>query len=134
MTYHICIYSNVVLFITSKGARGTESPPPFLTFCSYIHFQYNFFISLLFHHFFLIWTWPCPYSYNLMLRATYMCRRLLYIGSTHVKRFRKMGWVSIPPKFIKVLWQSFRCRFTRSKNFDKVLDVGSHDQRTLSKF
>ena len=31
-------------------------------------------ISLLFHLFLLILTCSCPYSYNLMLTATYMCR------------------------------------------------------------
>jgi len=42
--------------------------------------------------------------------------------SESVKVFRKIGWVSIPSKSIKVLWQSFWCRFTRSKNFDQVFD------------
>ena len=41
--------------------------------------------------------------------------------SKSVKVFlRKIGWVSIPSKSIKVLWQSCWCRFT--------------DQRTLTKF
>ena len=118
MTYHICIYSNVVLFITSKGARGTELPPPFLTFCSYIHFQYNFFIiSSLFPYFNL--------SVSIFIQSyvksnLHVSTLIIYIGSTHVKLFRKIGWVSIPPKSIKVLSQSFR--FTRSKNFDQVFD------------
>ena len=47
---------------------------PFLTFClpSYL-FSIN--ISLLFLLFFLNLTCLCPYSYNLILTATYMCRR-----------------------------------------------------------
>ena len=50
-------------------------------------------------------------------------RKNVLIGqfpSKSVKDFRKIGWVSIPSKSIKVLWQSFWCRFTRSKNFVKV--------------
>jgi hypothetical protein len=39
--------------------------------------------------------------------------------SKSIKVFRKIGWVSIPSKSIKVHWQSFWCRFTRSKNFVK---------------
>ena len=39
--------------------------------------------------------------------------------SNSVKVFRKIGWVSILSKSNKVLWQSFSCRFTRSKNFVK---------------
>jgi hypothetical protein len=37
--------------------------------------------------------------------------------SKFVKGFRKIGWISIPSKSIKV--------------FDKVFDAGLHDQRTL---
>jgi hypothetical protein len=46
-----------------------------------------------------------------------------------IKVFIKIGWVSIPSKSIRVLWQSFWCSFTRSKktltkclmkNFDRV--------------
>ena len=36
-----------------------------------------------------------------------------------VKGFRKIWRVSIPSKSIKILWQSFWCRFTRSENFVK---------------
>jgi hypothetical protein len=43
------------------------SPLFFFTFCLHIYFQENFFISLLFHLFFLILTCSCPYSYNFML-------------------------------------------------------------------
>ena len=39
--------------------------------------------------------------------------------SKTVEVFRQIGWVSIPSKSIKILWQSFWCRFTRSKNFVK---------------
>ena len=37
--------------------------------------------------------------------------------SKFVKGFRKIGWISIPSKSIKV--------------FDKVVNAGLHDQRTL---
>jgi hypothetical protein len=37
-----------------------------------------FFDSLLFHFFFLIITCSCPYSCNVMLTATYMCRPYIY--------------------------------------------------------
>ena len=48
--------------------------PLFLTFCLQIYFQQNFFISLLFHLFFLILTCSCQYSCNLMLTSNCMCR------------------------------------------------------------
>ena len=60
---------------TSDHRRSWHGPPPlFLTFCLQIYFQYNFFISLLFHLFFLILTCSCQYSYNLMLTSNCMCR------------------------------------------------------------
>jgi hypothetical protein len=42
--------------------------------------------------------------------------------SKSIKVFRKIGWSSIPSKSVKVFDQSFWCRFTWSKNFDKVFD------------
>ena len=42
-------------------------------------FNKNVFISFLFHLFFLILTCSCPYSYNLMLTATSMCRPYILI-------------------------------------------------------
>ena len=51
-----------------------RTTPLFLTFCLQIYFQYNFFISLLFHLFFLILTCSCQYSYNHMLTSNCMCR------------------------------------------------------------
>ena len=62
-----------------RSWHGITSPF-FLTFCLHIYFQYNFFISLLFHFFFLILTCSCPYSYNHMLTATYICRPNIYIN------------------------------------------------------
>ena len=64
------------IMVRTTGARGTDSPPPplFLTFCLQIYFQSNFFISLLFHFFFLILTCSCQYSYNLMSTSNCMCR------------------------------------------------------------
>ena len=50
------------------NARGTNHPR-FSTFCLQIYFQSNFFISLLFHLFFLILTCSCQFS--------------IYIGSKH---------------------------------------------------
>jgi hypothetical protein len=62
--------------ISSLFVRVTDLPPPlfFRTFCLQIYFQWNFFISLLFHLFFLILTCLCQYSYNLILTTTCMCR------------------------------------------------------------
>ena len=55
-------------------------------FCNFLLFIFNK-ISLLFHLFFRYLTCLCPYSNNLMLRSTYMCRPNIvdnkeYIGST----------------------------------------------------
>ena len=53
--------------------RSWHGPPPFfLTFCLQIYFQWNFFISLLFHLIFLILTCSCQYSYNLMLTSNFL--------------------------------------------------------------
>ena len=51
-----------------------QTTPLFLTFCLQIYLQYNFFISLLFHLFFLTLTCSCQYSCNLMLTSNCMCR------------------------------------------------------------
>ena len=48
------------------------------------------------------------------------------LPSKSVKVFRKIGWVCILSKSINVLWQSFWCRFTWSKNFVQ--------EKTLTKF
>ena len=59
----------------SKHRRSWHGLTPFvLIFCLQIYFQQNFFISLLFHLFFLILTCSCQYSYNLMLTTTCMYR------------------------------------------------------------
>jgi hypothetical protein len=50
-------------------ALVARTTPFFLPFCLQIYFQSNFFISLLFHLFFLILTCSCQYSYNLMLTS-----------------------------------------------------------------
>ena len=55
----------------------------FLTFCLQIYFQSNFFISLLFHLFFLILTCSCQYSYNLMLTSNCMCRPYIVTNNPH---------------------------------------------------
>ena len=55
-------------------ALVARTTPLFLTFCLQVYFQKNFFISLLFHLFFLILTCSCQYSYNLMLTSNCMCR------------------------------------------------------------
>jgi hypothetical protein len=63
--------------------RSWHGPPPlFLTFCLQIYFQYNFFISLLFHHFFLILPCSCQYSYNLMLTSNCVCRPYIDTNNT----------------------------------------------------
>jgi hypothetical protein len=55
-------------------ALVARTTPLFLTICIQIYFQLNFFISLLFHLFFLILTCSCQYSCNLMLTSNCMCR------------------------------------------------------------
>jgi hypothetical protein len=71
-------YNALHVHLKTTGARGTDLPPPlFLTFCLQIYFQYIFFISLLFHLFFLILTCSCQYSYNLMLTSNCMCRHYI---------------------------------------------------------
>jgi hypothetical protein len=69
------------------GARGTELSPPFFKLSVYI-FIFNR-ISLLFHLFYLILTCSCPYSYNLMLTPTYMCRFYIYTNYPKGKKLRK---------------------------------------------
>jgi hypothetical protein len=75
--YHIMLYYTspwsrfelTTSVVIGTGARGTElTPPPpfFLTFCLHIYFQYNFFISLLFHLFFLILTCSCQYIHTIL--------------------------------------------------------------------
>ena len=54
--------------------NGITTPLHFFTLCLHIYFQYNFFIFLLFYLFVLILNRSCPYSYNLMSTATYMCQ------------------------------------------------------------
>ena len=61
-------------FKVISQALVARTTPLFLTFCLQIYFQENFFISLLFHLFFLILTYSCQYSYNLMLTSNCMCR------------------------------------------------------------
>jgi hypothetical protein len=51
----------------------------FLTFCLQIYFQWNFFISSLFHLFFLILTCSCQYSYNLMLTRQLSVNPVIFI-------------------------------------------------------
>ena len=69
-------YSNKLSIFrwVKSQALVARTTPFFLTFCLHIYFQYNFFISLLFHLFFLILTCSCQYSYNLMLRSNCICR------------------------------------------------------------
>jgi hypothetical protein len=85
MNKHVGIILSVFLLVLYTGARGTDHPL-FLTFCLQTYFQSNFFISLLFHLFFLILTCSFQYSYNLMLTSNCMCRPYnsqILIGSTH---------------------------------------------------
>jgi hypothetical protein len=81
----------ILVFIT--GARGTELPPPFLTFCLHIYFQkqflYFFIISSLFPYLNLF---VSIFIQSYMITATYMLRPYIiivdnyyiYIGSKHV--------------------------------------------------
>ena len=109
------------MFIIFINRRSWHGPPPFfLPSCLQIYFQQNFFISLLFHLFFLILTCSCQYSYNLML--TTICMFLTYIDTNNpqgmqLRRFKnrtparfeyiyctlfplsfKLGHVSIPKR------------------------------------
>jgi hypothetical protein len=59
-----------------------RTTPLFLTFCLQIYFQYNFFISLLFHLFYLILTCSCQYSYNIMSTSNCMCRPYIDTNNT----------------------------------------------------
>jgi hypothetical protein len=84
-------YNALHVHLKTTGARGTDLPPPlFLTFCLQIYFQYIFFISLLFHLFFLILTCSCQYSCNLMLTTICMCRHYIdtnnHRGLNHLHR------------------------------------------------
>jgi hypothetical protein len=81
-------YNALHVQLKNKGARGMDLPPPlFLTFCLQIYFQYIFFISLLFHLFFLILTYLCQYSYNLLLTPICMCRP--YIDTNNHRGFHR---------------------------------------------
>ena len=62
-------------------------PPPFLTFCLHVYFQWNFFISVLFHLFYLILTCSCLYWYNIIFTATYMCRPQLLVARNYLPLF-----------------------------------------------
>ena len=78
--------------------------PFFLTFCLQIYFRENFFISLLFHLFFLISTCSCQYSCNLMLTPNCMCRpyislRVHLLHLISIMSF-KLGHVSISKRRI----------------------------------
>ena len=75
--YNRILVRNAILYILCwvQALVARTYPPPFsLTFCLQIYFQSFFFISLLFHIFFLILTCSCQYSYTLMLTTICMCR------------------------------------------------------------
>jgi hypothetical protein len=88
------IYSfKIYKFIETTGAREKEYPSFFNT-----HFAYLYLITFLYHFisFFHNLTCSYPYSYNLVLIETYMCRPYIYsyyplitgyIGLTHVRNF-----------------------------------------------
>ena len=69
-------YFEVDMYDPITWTRGTELPSPlfplFIKHSVYISIFNN--ISLLFHLFVLILTSLCPYPYNFMFTATYMCR------------------------------------------------------------
>jgi len=90
--YDILIYQyfEVEVYDPITGNHGTELRP-FLLSVLHIYFQ-NFFISLLFHLFFPILTCSCPYSYNLMFTATYMCQPQALVARNY------------PPLFLNVLF------------------------------
>jgi hypothetical protein len=55
--------------------RSWHGPPPFSNFLFTNLFSIKcLYFFLLFHHFFLILTCSCQYSYNLMLTSNCMCR------------------------------------------------------------
>ena len=59
--------------------------PPFFKFLFTSLFSIK--ISLIFHLFFLYLTCSCPYSCNLMLTATYLCKLSIGIKSIKIKKF-----------------------------------------------
>jgi hypothetical protein len=92
-------YNALHVQLKTTGARGTDLPPHtlFLTFCLQIYFQYIFFISLLFHLFFLILTCSCQYSYNLMLTTICMCRPYIDTNNhSDLNRFHRGHTAYIP--------------------------------------
>ena len=66
-------FATILTQVQVTCAHGTDHPP-FSSFLFTNLFSINFFISLLFHLFFLILTFSCQYSYNLMLTSNCMCR------------------------------------------------------------
>jgi hypothetical protein len=75
---------------------------PFLKLSVYIFISNK--ISLLFHPFFIKLTCSCPYLYNLMLTATYMCRPYLWIDW-----FRQVLGASISFQVANTISQGFHC-------------------------
>ena len=69
-------------FRSHTQALVARTTPLLLTFCLQIYFQSHFFISLLFHLFFLILTCSCQYSYNIMLTSNCMCRPYIDTNNT----------------------------------------------------
>jgi hypothetical protein len=82
----------IVLFFTrfhtfySQTLVARNYHPLFLLF-TYIAFIFNE-ISLLFHLFILNLTCSYPYSYNLMLTTTYVCRPYIYNNMDTTKELR----------------------------------------------
>ena len=85
--YHcIWLYENKdILYIT--GAHGTELPPPNFLFTYLFSMKFLYYgISSLFP----LLTCSCPYSYNLMLTPTCICRS--YILYNSVPRAPVLVW------------------------------------------
>jgi hypothetical protein len=63
----------------------------------------NFFISLLFHLFFLILTCSCQYSYNLMLTSNCMCWP--YIDTNNPQGMQLRRFKNRTPACFEYIWQ-----------------------------
>ena len=110
-THIVLCFCFVFFVLCIPQALVARTTPLFLTFCLQIYFQLNFFISLLFHLFFLILTCSCQYSYNLMSTSNCMCRPYTGAdpGGAHPARppppkigEKKIFWRKIPQKFSRL--------------------------------
>ena len=77
--------------IKPQQALVARTTPLFSNFLFTNLFSIKFFISLLFHLFFLILTCSCQYSYNIMSTSNCMCRPYIDTNNTILQSFIKIG-------------------------------------------